>query len=494
MDSAPAGKERDEKYPGRVWRQSLKSFFTLLLGLFVLCTLTGEVLFDPPQLTLPADSGSEFSSDVRISNLEKEDLVIDFMASSDEWSIVPSTLVLKGGHTGRIRISSKGYHPDEAVVLLMLSDREDVPYLFSINPASNSLTEREVDQETGIIQPFVFFYTPGCEICEEFYDIDLPALEKEIARVVRPEKLNVLEPGNYERLEILLSKQNRSVSDFPILIAGGVVYSGEKEIKNDFTRFMREHPDSSFSEQIVSESVEGSRLPDLGWIAVFLAGLLDGINPCAFTTLIFLISYLRLLGKKGLEILKIGGSFTLAVFVTYFLVGLGAFQFIRMADSFELISRIIKYALGFCLFFLSFLSLLDSWRISQGRASQTILQLSANRKKKIHSVVRTSSRSAFVYFSSFGAGVIISLYELGCTGQIYLPMLVYMVKQEQWSALAPLALYNTAFILPLVLVFALFYKGSDSDRIAEFFQKNMGKIKLATAVLFILMGVFILFF
>ena len=97
---------------------------------------------------------------------------------------------------------------------------------------------------------------------------------------------------------------------------------------------------------------EESNRANLNWIPVFLAGLLDGINPCAFTTLIFLISYLRLLGRRGREVLKIGFSFTLAVFVSYFLIGLGFFQALRLADSFSLVSRIIRFGMIGLLFFL----------------------------------------------------------------------------------------------------------------------------------------------
>jgi hypothetical protein len=40
--------------------------------------------------------------------------------------------------------------------------------------------------------------------------------------------------------------------------------------------------------------------------AVLAAGFIDGINPCAFATIIFLVSYLTMLGKKSREILMYG--------------------------------------------------------------------------------------------------------------------------------------------------------------------------------------------
>ena len=46
--------------------------------------------------------------------------------------------------------------------------------------------------------------------------------------------------------------------------------------------------------------------------AVALAGLLDGINPCAFTTVVFLLSMLPYLGKTKRELAVVGVGFTAA--------------------------------------------------------------------------------------------------------------------------------------------------------------------------------------
>jgi len=474
---------------------SITRHFRYLLFILVLIQrLSGEVLFDPPGIQLPdAVSGGEaFTAELTISNPESSPLVIDFISSQEHWSVTPSRIDLKPGESAVLVIRGILDLPVEPVSLLMISDRDDVPYLYLLSPSAVS-----VDSSRQKENSFVFFYSPGCGFCTEFYETFLPKLEKETGLVLNPEKLNVFEPGNYEYLSTLAAQRGRNISSFPVLIMGDRIFSGEKEIETEFPEYVRspDLPDGSASTlPEVSPTTGEGGLPDLRWLPVFLAGLLDGINPCAFTSLIFLISYLRLMGKKGTDILKIGGSFTLAVFLTYFLVGLGAFQFIRMAESFTLISQVIRIVLGGGLFVLAVLSLVDYIRIRQGRESESILQLSLESKKRIHRVVRSSSRSALLYLSSFTAGFLISLYELGCTGQIYLPMLVYMVKQENWNALAPLALYNGAFILPLIVVFALFYKGSDSVKFSEIFQRNMGKIKLITAVLFLVMGVFILFF
>ena len=64
--------------------------------------------------------------------------------------------------------------------------------------------------------------------------------------------------------------------------------------------------------------------------AIALAGLVDGINPCAFTTLIFFISLLAALRKGRREILTVGLCFAAAVFVTYLLLGLGMLRAVKV--------------------------------------------------------------------------------------------------------------------------------------------------------------------
>ncbi len=446
--------------------------------------LFGEVLFDPPSAVLPADGESVL---VELRNADEGVLEIDFLPSVEGLTVTPPHLAVRGGASASFVVSRQGELPSEGAVVLMLSDRQDVPYLYSLlSPDSAVPEEAAVSGGEGRM---LFFHTPGCGICETFYAETVPRLEELHGLSLEIEKMNIFDPGSFEVLRTMASERGVVIRDFPALVAGDHIFLGERGLFEEFPDFLESG--RTGEENVAPVSGEGG-LAELSWLPVFLAGLLDGINPCAFTTLIFMISYLRLLGRRGRDILWIGGSFTLAVFLCYFLIGLGAFQFIRAASSFALVAALIRYVLGAGLLVLAVLSLVDYARVRQGRAEESILQLSTGRKKKIHRTLRQSNRSALLCLSSFGAGFLISLYELGCTGQIYLPMLVYMVRQGHRTALGPLLLYNVAFILPLAGVFLFFYKGSDSDRIGALFAKHLGKIKLLTALLFLAMGLYVL--
>ena len=122
-----------------------------------------------------------------------------------------------------------------------------------------------------------------------------------------------------------------------------------------------------------------------------------------------------------------------------------------------------------------------------------LLQLPSAFKKRIHSSIRGGVRTAALAGSSVVMGFLVSIFEFACTGQVYLPTLAYFARSaHRLSALLLLALYNLCFILPLLVVFAGSYFGVSSARITTVFQKHMGKVKLALAVLFVGLAVFTL--
>ena len=90
--------------------------------------------------------------------------------------------------------------------------------------------------------------------------------------------------------------------------------------------------------------------------------------------------------------------------------------------------------------------------------------------------------------------MIISVLELACTGQVYLPTISFVTSQPELraAAMAFLALYNLMFIIPLVVVFILAYRGRTSARLADWSKRHLAAVKLGTAVLFIGLGLFLL--
>ena len=109
------------------------------------------------------------------------------------------------------------------------------------------------------------------------------------------------------------------------------------------------------------------RFSAFGTLAVAGAGLLDGINPCAFATIVFFISYMSLVGRERKEMLVAGGAFAAAVFVTYLLLGMGLLKFLSFLNEFSVLAKCVYLLAAIGTFALAFLSLYDAYKVKQGR-------------------------------------------------------------------------------------------------------------------------------
>jgi cytochrome c biogenesis protein CcdA len=235
------------------------------------------------------------------------------------------------------------------------------------------------------------------------------------------------------------------------------------------------------------------RFRELNVLAVAAAGLLDGINPCAFTTIIFFVSYLALVGRGKQDVLFVGAAFTLAVFLTYLAMGLGLSAVVERIGSIAIIGRVIYGGTALVCIALAILSLWDYVKIRRGQMTEILLQLPSVLKKRIHETIRTHSRMHGYVAAAFGAGIMVSVFELACTGQMYLPTIIFMtsVPAMRPSAIAYLILYNALFVVPLIAVFGVTYFGVSSRRLTAVFQANAGPVKLFTAALFGVLGMWL---
>ena len=332
--------------------------------------------------------------------------------------------------------------------------------------------------------PIKYYYSAGCVSCRKFLNQTIPKLEEKFGISIKVEELNILNSDIYEDYFSRLKQKELETIKFPSIFIGDTLLQGDKAIadnlEQELLNFTGENRNSDNIGLIGDVSIS--------LIPVLLAGLLDGINPCVFTTLLFLISSLTLAGRGRKEILFIGIFFSLAVFITYYLVGLGLFQGLRSASVFPFIAEIIKYFLVFFLVLISIFSFYDFIQIKKGKVSEISLQLPKFLKLKIHSIIRGQAKSTSIIIGSLVLGVMVSIFELACTGQVYFPTIAYLVKLNQGSAYFYLAIYNISFIIPLFIVFILIYKGTGSKAITIFFKNNMGVMKIGLSLLFLVLA------
>ena len=229
------------------------------------------------------------------------------------------------------------------------------------------------------------------------------------------------------------------------------------------------------------------RFESFGVLTVVLAGLVDGLNPCAFATLVFFVSYLALSGRRGREVLVVGGTFTLGVFVAYLAVGLGFYKVLDLlGDLLMTLGRWVYGLTGLLCAALAVFSFLDFLKARRGEIGDMSLNLPHSLRMRINAVIRRGRGSRAFVAGAFITGVVVSFLELACTGQVYLPTIIFVMSQPEMRvrAFAFLVLYNLLFILPLVVVFVLAYYGTGSKQLTRFLQRRAATIKLGMTLLF----------
>ncbi len=363
--------------------------------------------------------------------------------------------------------------------------------------------------KTNAVMPLkvYYFYKPGCRTCSRL-DISLRYLAKKY-----PGQLQVfhskITDNDAKVMDEALCTRNKIRDNLhlatPAVFFGRESFVGANSFKNlnlvdKIAGAMRKSdseptPEFSVEELLQAERAISNRFDRITGTAVITAGLIDGLNPCAFVTIVFLLSYLSLLKYGKREIVLVGVSFTSSVFATYLLVGLGFLKFADFLQSLPYLTDAVYYTGIALAAIIGFLNIIDYIRIRRGSVRDMGLKLDDGIRMKINEAIRKNVRLRHYVIGAAAIGFSVSVLELACTGQAYLPTILFIVNTQGVTskALGMLVSYNIAFIIPLIAVFMLFFAGVTDKKLSTWLGVHAGHIKLATGAIFILLAVILVF-
>jgi cytochrome c biogenesis protein CcdA len=381
----------------------------------------------------------------------------------------------------------------------------DYPALARLAPAETpAATPASSPTPSPAVKPMylAYFYKAGCQECSRV-EYDLRLLEAQypgltIARfdVVEDARLN---EWLSQRAGVPMNK--RLVA--PAVFVGDDYLIDDQISFNALSQLMQKYQATGVAavwegwDSDLSQAEQGilQRFRSFGALTVAAAGLIDGLNPCAFATIVFFISYLAFTGRKGKDILLVGAAFTLGVFLTYMLVGFGLLKAVQALPFMATLGRWVYIGAGVLALVLAILSINDYLAARRGKMDDMRLKLPTAWRKQINKVIREGSQLRAFVAVAFATGFVVSLIELACTGQVYLPTILFVmsVPEMRVRAVSYLLLYNVLFILPLVAVFVLAYAGTSSQKMAVFVNKQTATVKLLTAGIFFVLAVWLLY-
>jgi cytochrome c biogenesis protein CcdA len=209
---------------------------------------------------------------------------------------------------------------------------------------------------------------------------------------------------------------------------------------------------------------------------VVSAALVDSINPCAFAVLIFLLTYLLAL-NVGKRILKIGVAYISMVYITYFFAGLGLFSII---GAIGISIAFYKVAAGIAIL-AGLINVKDYFFYGKGFS----LEIPKSRKPLIEKYVKKASLPAALLL-----GFLVSMFELPCTGGVYLAILGMLAnRMTRMTAIPYLLLYNLVFILPLFVILVLVYRGMSAEKMEKWRVEKRKYMKLFAGLFMICLGI-----
>ena len=236
------------------------------------------------------------------------------------------------------------------------------------------------------------------------------------------------------------------------------------------------------------------RMKTWSFVGLFAIGFVDGVNPCAIASMIFLISFLGTQNRKRNDVLKIGLAFAGVTFLTYFLLGLGAFRILSLMDKFYWFSLAIRVvAVGVALW-VALLSIWDAWHYWRTQdTSEMKVQLPKSVKMLIHTVIRGNLSTNKIVVGAIITGFLVTLLEGACTAKIYLPTIMAMThtfgfRLAGWILLV---IYNFLFVLPLLIVLTATAYGLKWKRLSSFQQRHMVITKMLLALVMFGLAAFI---
>jgi hypothetical protein len=231
-------------------------------------------------------------------------------------------------------------------------------------------------------------------------------------------------------------------------------------------------------------------------LPIVAAGLLDGFNPCAFAGIVFLVAYLSMIQKrKTSDVVWTGVMFIFGVFVMYFFIGVGLSKIFVAVNTLKYLSKILYYSIGIVTLILAYLSFSDYFalvNLDRGKQGRVVLQLPGSIKIRMRAFVEKYANMKYMAPFGFLLGIVISFLEFFCTGQIYLPTIMYMVKMPElmMKAVFYLAFYSFMFVFPLIVVFAVLLMSLKSGRLKALGRGQVKIVKLLTGFLFLALSFF----
>lgn len=217
------------------------------------------------------------------------------------------------------------------------------------------------------------------------------------------------------------------------------------------------------------------------WWVITSAAFVDSINPCAIAVLLILLGALLATRDKR-RALTIGLFFIMALYLSYFLLGLGFLSVLQLS----VLASIFHHFIGALAIIIGLLNIKDFFWYGGGGF---VMEIPRSWRPTLQKLLKgvTSPLGAFLM------GFAVTAFELPCTGGPYIFVLGLLANRFSWQKVLPILLYyNLIFVFPLLLITGLIYAGySTVERATAWKERNLRLLHLIAGLIMVSLGIWV---
>ncbi len=325
--------------------------------------------------------------------------------------------------------------------------------------------------QTANIVTVEYFYIPGCSKCEKA----TPVVENVISSyggMVNFLKYNANEEGR----ELAIKYQIPGVPS--------VIINRDKERLISYENY---GGDIAKLTTLLKEAIDKASAPAanisagkivLSVPSVLVVGFLAGFNPCLLAILAFIASVTLATTGKRRNVLLIVLMFSLGIFVTYLIVGIGILRVLEQSPSLQDTIRS---------FLVAIIGILGLWHVYDAYHLRKNTESSFYTPKAFIRLTESVTKKVSLP-ASFFIGALFSLIKAPCVGAVYF-VILDMVRKGEGAGLLYLAAYNLGVVLPVLVLGAAIAFGLNPEKVERFRKERRAAMRLVTGVTLLIIAV-----
>lgn len=406
---------------------------------------------------------------------------------------------------GQFVSSEAALESDEKTEAASLTENENQDQMQVSSSDWKEQLREAVSKDKSTDSVILYFSTASCTDCSEVKSLLKKMTDEQTTK--KPlviHEFNIAEGDNVVLLQKLFSIYG-VVSDkqqVPIVFFNGGYLSGSKAVTQGLEQKWKDDELTGFNlENILSDDASWKeenkdQASFKTYIGLAAAGFINGVNPCGASMLLMLLAAIAMSGRS---VIKTGCAYLAGKFTAYCAMGMGLYKLFMAIgqDIFLSISNVFTWIFAAVFFILAILYLIDFVNVKRKQYGKIRMQLPTALRKWNHERIEKASKinAKWMIPAAVVLGIVISVGEFFCTGQVYLAAILYMMKMQQEMKLqtnVAFIVYVTAMCIPSFLIVLVIEKTKNVIHMSNKTLEWLPAIKLVTAIVFFIFAVFML--